>query len=181
MQSRMLLNSAALLLSLASVGRAQVPGWVTDLLIAVELPVSAAQARTEGVPGDEVRAVLDAMRRASVPAHDARTVLDDARSARREHGPLDNFGAFVQARLDAGLRGRDLAAAIRAEHAARGKGRGAGNATKGQAGSRGKSDAPDSARATRGQKGATPGRPADAGKQPDTKGQSGKRPASPTR
>ena len=42
-----------------------------------------------------------------------------------EHGPTDNFGAFVQSKLDQGLRGRELSDAIRAEHAAHGKGKGA--------------------------------------------------------
>ena len=93
------------------------------ILAAAQLPVSANAARNEGAPAAEVRTVVDAMRNKNVPASEARTVLDEARNARREHGPVDNFGAFVQSKLDAGLRGRDLAAAIRAEHAARGKGK----------------------------------------------------------
>lgn len=116
-------------------GSAQQPDWVAVLLNAAMLPVSANAARSEGVPGDEVRAVIEAMRDKNVRAHEAREVLDEARSARREHGPVDNFGAFVQSKLDAGLRGRDLAAAIRAEHAARGKGKGAAASGKGAAAS----------------------------------------------
>lgn len=68
-----------------------------------------------------------------VPAHEARQVIDEERVARRDHRPVDNFGAFVQSRLQAGLRGQELAAAIRAEHAARGKGKGkAGNKARGK-------------------------------------------------
>lgn len=103
---------------------AQTPDWVTQILTAARLPVVAAEARQEGAAA-EVRAVLDAMARANVPAHEATVVLDSARAVRREHGPTDNFGAFVQAQLAAGKRGQALAAAIRAEHAQRGKGKGA--------------------------------------------------------
>jgi len=40
-----------------------------------------------------------------------------------EHGPVDNFGAFVKSKLAEGLRGRDLADAIAIEHKVRGKGK----------------------------------------------------------
>ena len=113
----------ALMLLGSSTSGAQTPDWVTVLLDAARLPVSANAARSEGVPDTTVRAVIVAMRDKNVRAHEAREVLDEARNARRDHGPVDNFGAFVQTKLAAGLRGRDLAAAIRAEHAARGKGK----------------------------------------------------------
>lgn len=103
--------------------RAQLPDWVNQILIAADLPVSTDQARKEGAASDEIRQVLDVMVTEKVPADEARRVIDEERASRREHGPVDNFGAFVQARLRAGLRGRELAAAIRAEHAARGKGK----------------------------------------------------------
>ena len=162
------------------VASAQVPDWVTVLLDAAMLPVSANAARSEGVPGDEVRAVIESMRNKNMPAHEARGVLDEARNARREHGPVDNFGAFVQSKLDAGLRGRDLAAAIRAEHAARGKGGAAGGkgaAARGKAdntpaGTKGKSAAAGDSR------GKTPSARDDSGKaaRPNTTGK-GKRPS----
>lgn len=118
------LLALAALAALAVRVPAQVPEWVTLIIAASELPVVAAQARTEGIAADQVRAAIEAMERARVRASDARDILDSARAAHREHGPIDNFGAFVQARLDAGLRGRELAAAIRAEHATRGRGAG---------------------------------------------------------
>ena len=102
---------------------AQVPSWVNDLLVAAQLPVVAAEVRLDGVPGSEVQQVLDAMAAARMRAHEARQVLVLERDAVRDHGPVDNFGAFVQSKLSAGLRGRDLAAAIKAEHVARGKGK----------------------------------------------------------
>jgi hypothetical protein len=108
--------------SLSSAAFAQRSERATQLLLAADLPVSAARARSEGASNAEVRGVLDALRNAKVPAHEARELIDEERSARRRNGPVDNFGAFVQSKLQAGLRGRELAAAIRAEHAARGKG-----------------------------------------------------------
>lgn len=101
----------------------QTPDLVSRILSAAELPVSTAQARVEGTPSDVIRKVLEVMVGAKVPAGEAHEVIDEERSARRENGPVDNFGAFVQSQLAAGLRGRELAAAIHAEHAARGKGR----------------------------------------------------------
>src|SRR5687767_15243513 len=62
------------------------------------------------------------MGRSGIPAYEATLVIDTARVVRREHGPVDNFGAFVQSQLAQGKRGRELAAAIRAEHARSGKG-----------------------------------------------------------
>jgi hypothetical protein len=162
-----------------STAAAQVPEWVSQLLIAAQLPVSTLEARKEGVPGDEIRAVLEALRTARVPAHDARELIDEERTARREHGPVDNFGAFVQTKLQAGLRGRDLAAAIRAEHEARGKGHAGGHGqakgqSKGQ--SSGPANASDSARATRGKAAIPATKCAADSKRPDAKGAPARRP-----
>ncbi len=115
----------ALLLGSSTPLRAQLPEWVDQLLTAAQLPVVAADGRREGIPSNEIRAALDAMNRAGMPAHEAKVVMDTARMARRDHGAVDNFGAFVQAQLAAGKRGQALAAAIRAEHMRQGKGRAA--------------------------------------------------------
>ena len=108
------------LITLSSSSLAQRPQRANEILAAAELPVSAAHARSEGLSNRDLREALDAMRTAKVPARDAQMVIDEERIARRTNGPVDNFGAFVQSKLHAGLRGRDLAAAIKAEHAARG-------------------------------------------------------------
>ena len=151
---------------------AQVPDWVNQILTAAQLPVVTAEARREGVNDEEIRGVLDAMSKAKVPAHEATAVIDTARAVRREHGPVDNFGAFVQAQLASGKRGRELAAAIRAEHRRAGKGKGA---------AAGGSRADSVSDTTRGRgKAQQPGRPASA----DTaknKSQAGRKPAKPTR
>lgn len=124
----------------------QVPAWVNQILTAANLPLVTTEARREGVASEEIRAVLDAMGRAGVPAHEAAAVIDTARVARRDHGATDNFGAFVQTQLAAGKRGRELSAAIRAEHARVGKGR--GNAGRG-AGAQGRGRSGDTARRDR--------------------------------
>lgn len=122
----MIRRTAALLIA-AMIGwstptPAQVPDWVNQILAAAQLPVAASEARREGIANAEIRAVLDAMRNAGVPAYEATTLIETERQAHREHGPADNFGAFVQAQLAAGKRGQALAAAIRQEHARQGKG-----------------------------------------------------------
>lgn len=96
------------------------------LLRALLLPRTTREARQAGVEEEELRKVLRTGRERDVPPGEMDVILQEEVRAVKEHGPIDNFGAFVQARLDQGLRGRELAAAIRAEHAARGKGKGAG-------------------------------------------------------
>ena len=98
--------------------------WVKDLLLAAQLPIVALEARNDGIPNSDIGSILEAIRRAGLPAREATLILDTTRVLHREHGPADNIGAFVQAQLAAGKRGRDLAAAIRAEHKRTGKGRG---------------------------------------------------------
>lgn len=150
--------------------RAQVPEWVTQILGAARLPVSTAEARREGVNSDEIRGVLEAMRGAGVPAHEAVAVIDTARVVRREHGPVDNFGAFVQSQLAAGKRGRELAAAIRAEHARQGKGPGA-RGTPGQGRERA-----DTARGRGRSDEQSPGRSRSPDQKPDNRGRGNTRP-----
>ena len=76
---------------------------------------------------------------------------------------MDNFGAFVQSRLDAGLRSRALAQAIRQEHSRRGIGK---SRVRGQ----GPAPASERAQAGRGGQGGQGGQGKAAGD--TTKGQS---------
>lgn len=89
---------------------------------AAALPALAEEIRGSGVSRSELTSLLDVFRTKNIPAPDAKVILEEERSAARDHGPVPGLGSFVQARLDEGLRGRELAAAIRAEHAARGIG-----------------------------------------------------------
>jgi hypothetical protein len=97
--------------------------WIKEIVASSRLPVAAADARDAGVPDAQVRGVLDAIRRSGLPPEDGYRVLEQEVQIVREGGPKENFGAFVQSRLDAGLRGQELAEAIREEHRRMGVGR----------------------------------------------------------
>lgn len=94
------------------------------LLRAIRLPGTVQEARTAGVPEEEIRGTLVKGRERNVPAGEMQELLEVEVESVKEHGPIDNFGAFVQSKLDQGLRGRELAEAIRMEHSARGQGKG---------------------------------------------------------
>jgi len=158
---------------------AQTPDWVARVLEASNLPISTSEARKEGASNEDITSILDVLQREKVPADEARQVIDEERAARREHGPVDNFGAFVQAKLAAGLRGQELAAAIRAEHAARGKGKGY-DATRGREGQGKDADGKKPAQAG-GKPEGNAGKADDAGKQPEGKGKPTDRPIKPRR
>jgi len=96
------------------------------LLQVFRLPAATQESRVLGVPESDIRSIFDAGREQGLPIGTLTGVFEEANTSVREHGPVDNFGAFVQSRLREGLRGRELAAAIRAEHAAHGKGKGHG-------------------------------------------------------
>ena len=117
--------AAAVLCGVATLraGAQSAPSAAERVLAAALIPGLAVDARAAGVAEKEIGTLLDVFRTKSVPAGEAKVILDEEVRGVRAHGPVDNFGSFVQARLAEGLRGQQLAAAIRAEHAARGKGR----------------------------------------------------------
>jgi hypothetical protein len=113
-----------------------------DVLSILTLPDAAQEAREAGVAEEDVQIILQEADRRALPPAETEFILQEGSRAARENGPVDNFGAFVQSRLDEGLRGRDLAAAIQEEHRLRGKGRGQGqgqgkNPAKGQGAGKG--------------------------------------------
>jgi hypothetical protein len=141
-------------------------GLATVLQSIFGLPKATQEARVLGVPESDLRVVLDTAREKRLPAGVVAEMIRDENDAIRENGPIDNFGAFVQARLNEGLRGRDLAAAIRAEHVAHGKGKGQGlsrssapagspgkSGSAGKPGSPGKSEAAQKDKAAKSKKG----------------------------
>ena len=87
-----------------------------------QLPVVANELRLAGVPDADVKAALKSVQD-TVSLEEATEALEAAEEAVEANGPIDNFGAFVQAQLESGKRGKDLADAIKAEHEARGKGK----------------------------------------------------------
>jgi hypothetical protein len=111
---------------------AQVGDASPAILRALRLPALATEARRAGVPEAAVRGVLDELRRRGLPADEAAQVVGVEVDAVNAGAPKDNFGGFVRRQLDAGLRGRALAEAIRAEHRAQGIGRPAGRQPQGR-------------------------------------------------
>ena len=99
------------------------------LAAAVALPAAARELRAAGVPSGEVAVALEALGARTVPADEARGVLLTAAEAASARGPIDNFGAFVRSQVQAGVRGRDLSAAIRNEPSRRGRAVGQGRDT----------------------------------------------------
>jgi hypothetical protein len=97
---------------------------VAEILRAIQLPDISKILRDRGIPPEEIQAMIAAARERGVPAGESTDVLKETAETMEETGPIENFGAFVQERLQAGLRGRDLADAIRAEHQNRGIGQG---------------------------------------------------------
>jgi hypothetical protein len=150
---------------------AQVPDGTADSMrrrldALLRIPQRVEDLRRAGVPDTAVRGVLDVLQREKVDPEQSEALIVAQTEAVREHGPTDNFGAFVQARLASGLRGRELADAIRAEHRAHGKGKPADAAAKGKA------------RDDRGAKGKSTDDPGAKGRAPDSTGAKGKAPAS---
>ena len=105
-----------------------------DILAAIALPKAAEDVRREGVSATDVGKLIDILLGKHVPPDDARQILITERDVARNHGPVGNFGAVVQSKLDQGLRGRELADAIRAEHGLAPRG------DKPKAGEKGKTD-----------------------------------------
>ncbi|MHB1312536.1 MAG: hypothetical protein ACYC3L_11025 [Gemmatimonadaceae bacterium] len=112
----------ALSIGWSASARAQQSDWVNQILSAALLPVVTTQARLAGLSDADIRAALDAMSSAGLSAQEATVVFENERTFRKEHGPVNNFGSYVQDQLKAGKRGPELAAAIRAEHVRQGKG-----------------------------------------------------------
>lgn len=98
-------------------------GEKPDVAKAIDLPVAAQNLKKGGVPDKDIKEAIEATEEEDLSTEEAVQVLEDADEAVKEHGPVDNFGAFVKAQLKEGKRGKELAAAIKAEHEARGKGK----------------------------------------------------------
>lgn len=96
----------------------------TGVLQAIQLPAVAETLRERGLPIEAIEAAIGAARERDVPPGEMSDIFAETARTIQETGPIENFGAFVQTRLDAGLRGRELAEAIRAEHQRRGIGPG---------------------------------------------------------
>jgi hypothetical protein len=91
------------------------------ILRTILLPGTAEEAAESGVPEEDVEEVLKTAQEEGISPADTQVVMEGGADAARD-GDYKNFGKFVNAKLEEGLRGRELAEAIHAEKAARGKG-----------------------------------------------------------
>ena len=152
-----------------------------QLMGALSLPERAEQLRELGVPKEDVADAIRGTKESGLGATEAAETLESAQEAVKEHGPIDNFGAFVTGKVQEGLRGKDLAAAIKSEHQNRGKGAGHVNQAdgKGKPDLGGKTNNADKAANGNDSKDAHGsdhgGKPENAGK-PDNAGKSGAQP-----
>lgn len=128
------------------------------ILRALEFPRVMQRARAAGAADSTLRGILETMRTRGLPAHDATAALETEVEILEQGGNKENFGQFVKTQVEAGLRGRELAASIRAERARRGMG----------------PDRAQRAERAEGQRGGRPdgrgGRPEGAGARPEGRG-----------
>lgn len=125
---------------------------------ALDLPSVMQRARDAGIPDSTLRGVMDQIRRRGIPAGDAIPAVELEVETVEQGGDKNNFGSFVRAQVEGGLRGQELAAAIRAERERRGMGPG----HRGHGG--------DSAAARGGRPEGAGVRPEGAGVRPETRG-----------
>ena len=122
------MRSSIIFLALAAltapVGAQQPPQQDSSIWDVLNLPQTVAEGRRAGIPSGSIWSVLDSLRRRGVSGPDAGQIVREEVDAVKDGAPPENFGKYVNAQLARGLRGRELAAAIHAEHARRGIGRG---------------------------------------------------------
>lgn len=124
MMKHMLLACLALVWAWQPAVAQEAPPDTTGILQTILLPRVSETLRERGVPIEEIEAAVMGAREQGVPAGETTDALQETAGAVEETGPIENFGAFVQEQLRSGLRGRELAEAIHAEHRRRGIGKG---------------------------------------------------------
>ena len=95
------------------------------LVLAIQLPTLTHEARTAGLAEADVTAAVQACRvHKEVGAAETAEVFKITLQDVQKNGPVEDFGAFVNTKLNEGLRGKALANAIHKEHKTRGVGKG---------------------------------------------------------
>lgn len=139
--------------------QARVPSAADSAVMrALDLPQIFQRARSAGIPDSSLRGMIDAMRSRGIPTEEAIPAVEMEVEAVEQGGNKDNFGSFVRAQVESGVRGQELAARIRAERQARGMGPGRD--------SRGGRPEGAGARPEKGGRPEGAGRPAGAGARP---------------
>jgi hypothetical protein len=84
-----------------------------DILMVIDLPIAADEARTAGVEEAEITEALDAAEEAGVSAGDMTEVLDEESEQVKAKGKRKAFGQWVKLQIADGVRGKELAAKIK--------------------------------------------------------------------
>ena len=84
-----------------------------DILLVIDLPVAADEARTAGVDEAELDEALDAADEAGVPASEMTEVIDEETEQVKAKGKRKAFGQWVKLQIAEGKRGKELAEAIK--------------------------------------------------------------------
>lgn len=85
-----------------------------NVLFAVNLPLVAHEARASGIAEQEVAVALSSAREGGVSAAEATEIVAaEVEETKKEGKPKDNFGQWVRQQVAQGVKGRELAQAIR--------------------------------------------------------------------
>jgi DNA repair exonuclease SbcCD ATPase subunit len=84
-----------------------------DILLVIDLPLAADEARDAGVEEAEITEALDAAQAAEVSAGDMAEVLVEEANETRAKGKRAAFGQWVKLQIAEGVTGRELAAKIK--------------------------------------------------------------------
>jgi chromosome segregation ATPase len=84
-----------------------------DILMVIDLPIAADEARTAGVDEADITEALDAAEEAGVSAGEMTEVLDEETEQVKAKGKRKAFGQWVKLQIADGVRGKELAAKIK--------------------------------------------------------------------
>ena len=87
-----------------------------DLAALVEMPGKAQALRDHGLDADQVSSLLQVVQKSALPRKEAVDLIAHAGLLVQEHGPIDDFSKFVDARIQAGERGAVLHGSLTDAH-----------------------------------------------------------------
>ena len=84
-----------------------------DILMVIDLPIAADEARTVGIEEAEITVALTVAEQAAVSPGDMTEVLDEESEQVKANGKRKAFGMWVKLQIAEGVRGRELATKIK--------------------------------------------------------------------
>jgi hypothetical protein len=89
--------------------------------LAVDVPLQATRLRAAGVPNEEVVLIVDAAEKVRLPTADLASVMLVAAKSAEADGPIEDVGHWLTQKIEAGVRGEQLAKEVAGEHRVRGR------------------------------------------------------------